>query len=131
MWGELIKIALPENTVDCHIFCSFREVSASNPSEAPFCFGSFPLFTDALSTTFSPDGSYSLQLYKYDTISAKPSVYLSRNKSAVKLVMLSDSFSLRTSLVSHRFTQNEVLAKLFAWESIEEDDLEGILAKMK
>ena len=127
----------------CHAFFTFRHrTGKSAGAEQPFAFAYLPLFVES---TFIRDGSHSLVLYRYEASAALPSAYLEcpavvaadGGTSTVPvslaklLVVTRDSMIIRTflctycpanSMQAHRqlgstkYTQNDVLLKLFRWE---------------
>ncbi|PWN43738.1 hypothetical protein IE81DRAFT_67371 [Ceraceosorus guamensis] len=114
---------------------------------APFAHGYLPLFEN--SSAFIPDGSHTLLLWRSSRpaqhlspelyFSLPPTISTAQNPSDVVpsslasiIQPLRDSMTLRTFLVSTRFTQNEVLLKLLNWErSLSQDlqELKGVLVK--
>ncbi|KAJ8488189.1 hypothetical protein ONZ45_g14041 [Pleurotus djamor] len=141
-YGELIKIQLPSRGMpNWHLFFTFRnrssrEKAANRMSTAdfmdrPFAFAFQPLFPDK--RAFIEDGSHVLALYRADKLGQlSPEMYLSSaylvsspkpdvpvNPDLQRLAPpLRDSFTIRTSLCSTKFTQNSVLLSLLNWEKL-------------
>ncbi|KAM0753228.1 hypothetical protein T439DRAFT_342381 [Meredithblackwellia eburnea MCA 4105] len=159
IWGELVKLDIPIDIMEqCHVFFTFRArgskdkgptSSANGPGgasqEKPFAFAYFPLFLE--NSAFVPDGSHSLVLYRYERncatsqfyLQAPPTVPAGRSpilppSIAKTLIPLKDTMSVRTFLVSTRYTQNETLLKLLRWESAllsNKEELKEVLVKLR
>ena len=156
-YGELIKVMLPKDATDSalpqqwHLFITFRQRNAKERSsrnselqERPFAFAFMPLFPDG--RAFMEDGEHKLALYKADRLSqVTPELYLaaapcinpSQRPEQVsvpelqRLAPLSkDTFYIRSSLCSTKFTQNSVLLSLLNWQMIRDKNfLATILTK--
>ncbi|GAA5944251.1 guanine nucleotide exchange factor DCK1 [Sporobolomyces koalae] len=135
-WGELVKVEIPlEHAEDHHLYFTFRSRSLSTSSSSqraadmPFAFAYFPLFAN--STTFQPDGSHNLVLYRWDRSVSVPSFYtqgpairdsarpLPALPPAVShdLVPLQDTLIIRSFLVSTYHTQNTTILSLLDWQN--------------
>lgn len=154
-FGELIKISsIPADVYPtCHLFFKFRLRSTvrdkANPVdssglERPFAFAFVPLVPD---TSFLPDGSHDLVLYradKIDQLHLQPSHYLDlppfhgvtarENPTPApvsrSIVPLKDRLVIRTSLCSTTFTQSDVLLRLLSWEKTDASHNEVDLAAL-
>ncbi|BEI88066.1 uncharacterized protein CcaverHIS019_0107840 [Cutaneotrichosporon cavernicola] len=129
-FGELVKIALPQGSGDCHLFLSFRRRTRereSNPEagERPFAFAYLPLFSHNASIK---DGKHELILYHMEKASMQPTPNLyfeapSTGEPRLPLETskyvsaLRDRISLWTFLCSTIHTQDDTLRSLFAWQS--------------
>lgn len=129
-FGELIKIALPQGSGDCHLFLSFRRRSRDregNPEagEKPFAFGYLPLFSHNASIK---DGKHELILYHMEKASMQPTPNLYfevpstgeprlTSETSRYITALRDRISLWTFLCSTIHTQDDTLRSLFAWQS--------------
>ncbi|EIW63135.1 cytoplasmic protein [Trametes versicolor FP-101664 SS1] len=142
---ELVKIRLPmQGAQQWHLFFTFRQRSSRernrgvDSSERPFAFGYLPLFPDG--RAFLEDGSHTLVLYRADRIGQVSSeMYLSAaswqpaNQRPEQVYVptelqkvappLRDSFVVRSSLCSTKFTQNSVLLSLLNWEQVTDKEL--------
>jgi dedicator of cytokinesis protein 3 len=136
-FGELIKIALPQGSGDCHLFLSFRHKSrdredrANYDGDRPFAFAYLPLFSHNASIK---DGKHELILYHMEkpAIQPTPNLYFEvpstgepklSAESLKYMTALRDRLSLRTFLCSTLHTQDDTLRSLFAWQSA---DAEGL-----
>lgn len=129
-FGELIKVALPQGSGDCHLYLSFkhrtREREGINgEGEKPFAFAYLPLFSHNASIK---DGKHELVLYHMEkaAIQPTPNLYFEvpstgepklSPESARYMTALRDRLSLRTFLCSTLHTQDDTLRALFAWQS--------------
>ncbi|KAI8969583.1 cytoplasmic protein [Trametes punicea] len=146
-FGELVKIKLPlQGAQHWHLFFTFRQRSSrerssgrnSDATERPFAFAFLPLFPDG--RAFLEDGSHTLVLYRADRLgqigadlylSATP--WLPANQRPEQVYVppdllkiappLRDSFVIRSSLCSTKFTQNSVLLSLLNWEQVTDKEL--------
>lgn len=154
-WGELLKLGVPYDKMqDCHVFFTFRNrkerssggngttspnggSSSAGIAEKPFAFAYLPLF--ARESTFVPDGTHPLVLYRYDSQAAVPSSYFegpaTARSAAVDLipaalakvlVPLKDSMTVRSFLCSTKLTQDPTLIKLINWERDLSNDPAGL-----
>ncbi|GAC97073.1 hypothetical protein PHSY_004657 [Pseudozyma hubeiensis SY62] len=117
--------------------------SPAPPSSSlrPFAYGYLPLFES--SRAFIPDGSHTLFLWRTNRPPAQvgPDLYFNlppvtpagRNLNEVVPASLAstvqplrDILTLRTFLVSTRYSQNDVLLKLLNWERLLADDFEEL-----
>lgn len=153
-FGELMKLRLPlDGPPNWHMYFTFRHRSArersatrgGNELERPFAFAYLPLLPDA--SSFLEDGSHTLILYRISAPNQIPSdIYLNRlpwtsngqkiesltiDAELAKLAMpIRDSLTVRSSLCSTKFTQNQVLLSLLNWDQIHNRDvLSTILSK--
>lgn len=152
-YGELIKIVLPSDSVpDWHLFFTFRHRTSRErirplpeQSDKPFAFAFQPLFSNG--KAFVEDGSHTLIMYKVDKSGfIATDTYLSSPHSlpfgqkvdqlAITADMqrlappLKDTLTIRSSLCSTKFTQNQILLNLLCWDKIEDQDfLSMILTK--
>lgn len=159
-WGELFKLQIPSELMEqCHIFFTFRHRSTKEeklqsaqqlaqgrtiPQSAPYAHAYLPLFES--NNAFIPDGTHTLLLWRssrpshnlspelYFTLS--PSVSSSHDAIPPSLTSviqpLRDTVTLRSFLVSAKYTQNEVLLKLLNWEKVlveSVDELKAVLVK--
>ena len=152
-FNELIRVGLPrDGAQQWHLFFTFRQRNprersgrGSDAQERPFAFAFIPLFPDG--RAFLEDGEHKLALYKADRLSqvnpdqylaAAPCVLMNQRPEQLSVPvemqrvapLLRDSFIIRSSLCSTRFTQNSVLLSLLNWQSIQDKDfLSTILTK--
>ncbi|KAL7418467.1 Deoxycytidine kinase 1 [Cryptotrichosporon argae] len=137
-FGELIKISLPANAPDCHLFLALRARSRDRPHglnsselEKPFAFGYLPLLSQASSVQ---DGSHELALYRMDkALQPAPNLYFFVPATAdsmptkippqiaKSLSQTRDRLTLRTFLCSTVHTQNETVQALFNWQQLSGD----------
>lgn len=107
----------------------------------PFAHGYLPLFET--NTAFIPDGSHTLLLWRSSRSAQhlSPELYFSLPPTvpagkplgdlippslASIIQPLRDTMTLRTFLVSARYTQNEVLLKLLHWENVLNESIEEL-----
>ncbi|THH08148.1 hypothetical protein EW145_g2899 [Phellinidium pouzarii] len=153
-FGELMKLQLPLNgPPNWHLYFIFRHRSArERPSariggelERPFAFAYLPLLPDT--RAFLEDGSHTLILYRITAPNqVSPDTYLSRlpwTTGGQRIESLSieadlfrscppirDTLTIRSSLCSTKFTQNQVLLSLLNWDQLHDRDvLSTILSK--
>ncbi|TFK18932.1 hypothetical protein FA15DRAFT_674916, partial [Coprinopsis marcescibilis] len=151
-FGELIKITLPSSGIpQWHLFFTVRnrgrsspKNGGSDPNERPYAFAFQPLFPE--SNTFLVDESHILILYRADRLQQIPAdVYLaapSRLSSGQKLDHISipqemarymqpvrDTVTIRSSLVSTKFTHRPELSRLLNWEKQEQGSLSALLTE--
>ncbi|TXT11135.1 hypothetical protein VHUM_01886 [Vanrija humicola] len=136
-FGELIKIALPQGSGDCHLFLSFRHRTRERDSasgeggEKPFAFAYLPLFSHNASIK---DGKHELVLYHMEKSSMQPTPNLYFKvpstgeprlsaESSRHMTALRDRISLRTFLCSTLHTQDDTLRALFSWQSADAEAL--------
>ena len=134
-FGELIKVSLPGQTRDCHLFLTFRfrgkeKHPLSDPSELekPFAFAYLPLFT---STACVKDGSHDLALFRMqNNLPPAPHLYLDaphltngdsilNGTSEKSMTQLGHRMILRTFLCSTVYTQDDTLRALLDWQRSE------------
>lgn len=147
-YGELLKLQLPmEGVPDWHLFFTFRNRGgregrqsgrAGDATDKPFGFAFLPLFPQ--NRTFLEDGGHTLVVYKADKVAQiTPDLYLYATSSLsagqrpdqiqVPADMqrvappLRDTVTLRSSLISTRFTQNAVLLTLLRWQQVQDKEL--------
>lgn len=126
-FGELVKIALPQGTGDCHLFLSFRHRTREREisNETPFAFAYLPLFAHNASIK---DGKHELILYHMEKagVQPTPNLYFEAPSTgepkltpdaARYMTVLRDRISLWTFLCSTLHTQDDTLRALFAWQS--------------
>ncbi|SCZ89055.1 BZ3500_MvSof-1268-A1-R1_Chr1-1g00923 [Microbotryum saponariae] len=147
-WAELLKLEIPVELMEsCHVFFTVRSRGSkergppgATTTERPFAFGYMPLLLN--NSAFQSDGSHVLTMYKYDVNAAIPSVYLKApslrtadSKEALEalpaytnktLVLVKDTLTVRSFLVSTTYTQNETLLKLLRWETELMQDSEAL-----
>lgn len=155
-FGELVKLQLPlDSKPDWHLFFTFRNRStrdrpggrvSADPNDRPFAFAFQPLFPE--SRAFVEDGSRTLILHRADKLSQiKPEMYLNSTPCipggqrleqvyiSPELMRLApplprDSFTIRSSLCSTKFTHNTFLLSLMNWEQLSDmDTVTTILSK--
>lgn len=152
-FGELMKLQLPLNCPpNWHLYFTFRHRSARDrlarsgaELEKPFAFAYLPLLPD--NQSFLEDGSHTLILYRINTPNQVSSdIYLSRlpwttnGQKAETLAIdadisrlttpIRDTLTVRSSLCSTKFTQNQVLLSLLNWDQIRNHEvLSTILSK--
>lgn len=126
-FGELVKIALPQGTGDCHLFLSFRHRTREREisHETPFAFAYLPLFAHNASIK---DGKHELILYHMEKagVQPTPNLYFEAPSTGEPklsadagryMTVLRDRISLWTFLCSTLHTQDDTLRALFAWQS--------------
>ena len=152
-FGELVKLSLPLGGITrWHVFFTFRNRGrdkqprgGNETYDRPFAFAFVPLFPDGRAAL--EDGPHTLLLYRADRLSqVTPDMYLGApswvppgqkpdqifvppDLQRVAPVM-KDTFTIRNSLCSTKYTQNPVLLSLLYWEQItEEEELTTVLSK--
>lgn len=147
-YGELIKLQFPVHGVpQWHVFFTFRNRSGrdkatnrpgTDSTDRPFAFAFQPLFPDK--RAFLEDGSHQLVLYRAERLgqittdmylAATPWLLSGQRPDQVFVPPelqriappLKDSITIRSSLVSTKFTQNPVLLSLLNWEQIADREL--------
>ena len=146
-FGELIKLQLPLQGPQWHLFFTFRNRNGKEKSnnrlgpevvDRPFAFAFQPLFPD--NRAFVEDGSHVLILYRADKLSQlTPEMYLTaapwlpsgQKPDGIPVPPdmqrlappMKDTLTIRSSLCSTKFTQNAVLLKLLNWEKLADKEL--------
>jgi dedicator of cytokinesis protein 3 len=133
-FGELLKISLPSQHTECHLFLTFRSrgkdrqnTSGSHELEKPFAFAYLPLISP---TSCIKDGSHNLVLYRPEkNLQPGPNLYFDApavasgeptlsNSLARSMTPLRDRVSLRSYLCSTTHSQDDTLRSLFAWQTL-------------
>lgn len=130
VFGELLKVSLPSNLIDCHLFISLRSrgkdraPAALDPAELekPFAFTYLPLISP---TSCIADGAHELVLYRMEkNLQPSPKMYFDVPHSATddspllpgsvakSITPLSDRLTLRSYLCSSVHTTNQTLKAL-------------------
>ncbi|KAL4253449.1 DOCK family protein [Abortiporus biennis] len=146
-FGELVKVKLPfVGAQQLHLFFTFRHRNTrdrtvgrgSDTTERPFAFAFLPLFPDG--RAFLEDGSHTLALYKADRMSLitaeqylAASAWIPQNSRTEQInvpvemqrvaPLLRDSLTIRSSLLSTKFTQNPVLLSLLNWQQLADTEV--------
>lgn len=137
VYDELVKIPLPVQLSEYHLFLTFRSMSknkqtAADEAEKPFAFAYLPI---SAANMFVTDGDHELVLYYMEKgFQLTPSLYFGAAHSAkdwagdavlpeTTLMGMSPSRArvvISTRLCSSVYTQDETLRSLFAWQSTTE-----------
>lgn len=137
-FGELLKISLPSDLLDCHLFLSFRSrgkdrasvALAPNDLEKPFAFAYLPLLS---TSSCIADGAHELVLYRMEkNLQPSPKLYydvphtsttepILSGSTAKSMTLLSDRLTLRSYLCSSVHTTNETLRALLDSKEIISD----------
>ncbi|KAJ3713330.1 cytoplasmic protein [Lentinula raphanica] len=146
-FGELIKLQLPLDGIPSwHLFFTFRIRSSrergvtrtAEKQDQPYAFAFLPLYPEKRS--FVEDGPHVLVMYRADKLAqlttgqylASPSRLLPNQRPenvAISAEMqrnappTRDTFEIRSSLCSTKYTQNLVLLKLLNWEKLPDKEL--------
>lgn len=137
VYDELVKIPLPVQLSECHLFLTFRFMSknkqtAADEAEKPFAFAYLPI---SAANMFVTDGDHELVLYYMEKdFQLTPSLYFGAAHSTkdwagdavlpettLKGMSSSrDRVMISTRLCSSVYTQDGTLRSLFAWQSMTE-----------
>lgn len=139
VYDELVKIPLPVQLSEYHLFLTFGSKSknkqmTADEAEKPFAFTYLPIST---ANIFVKDDDHELVLYHMDkNFQSTPSLYFDAPHSAKdwahdpvlpdtilkSMSPLRDRVMIRTRLCSSVHTQDETLRSLFAWQTATESE---------
>lgn len=142
-FGELLKVSLPPDTDDCHLFLTFRSRNRDRGSQAdahelerPFAFAYLPLISGS---TCIKDGSHDMVLYRMEkNLQPAPHIYFEAppldrqdtslpSSAARNMSPLRDRLSIRTYLCSTVHTQDDTLKALFRYQATDLDSMVSAL----